>query len=342
MVQDVIRSLQTTAAAADDGQRASALLQRAAALVGDELAGVRQQLEDTTRSCSGSAGEAAAHLLGSGGKAIRPVLTLLSASAAGGDAGQAIPHAAAAELVHDATLLHDDVIDDGVQRRGQPAARVLWCNTVSVLGGDLLFVRALGLVERAGPPEALGELIETVARLVEGEVLQFDRRGRLEADADAYDRVLECKTASLFRWCARAGAMAGGGSPAVIDSLGRAGRHLGRAFQLGDDLLDLTADADALGKDLSADIGGGLLTLPLLLTLQQRPDIAPDLAAAGEDLEALERVMDAVRQTGGLERTRVAMHHELTSVHDALADLEHGPAVDMLRAVARAIELRDR
>jgi len=342
MVREAARTLSRVASERSSGLRAAQLLQRAAAMVDEELADVRSRIARCTDEAPGSARLAADHLIGAGGKGVRPTLTLLCARAAGGRARSAVVPAVAAEMIHNATLLHDDVIDDGTVRRGRPTPRIVWGNTVSVLSGDLLFVRALGLMEEQGPPESTRELLATVALLVEGEVIQFDHRGRMDMTSDVYMRIVECKTASLFRWCARAGARAGGADPETIEALGRYGQHIGRAFQMSDDVLDLTADPDRLGKDLAADLAGGKVTLPVLFAIEQVPALAETLAQQPLQPAAVERAVEAIAASGAFQRTRSLMDHELDQGRKAIASVASRPERELLEAVARAIALRDR
>ena len=339
MVTDAMQSMQQIAATKAEGRLAADLLQSAAELVGTSMARVLQQLGDHLGDMHGVAGDAASHLVGSGGKGVRPLLTLLSAGAAGGDPEGAVTYAVAAEMIHNATLLHDDVIDDGTVRRGRPTPRMIWGNTASVLSGDLLFIEALRTVESAGDPVVLREMMDTVARLVEGEVVQFEHRDRFDLTLAVYDRLVECKTASLFGWCACAGGRAGGGDPAAVDALGRYGRHVGRAFQVRDDVLDLVADPDRLGKDLAADLIGGKITLPVLYALEGNDDLAAALAR-GVD-EALPLLPAALKRADALARARAWMRGELDQALDAVGSLPPSPAAATLAQVAEAIGTRD-
>ena len=170
-------------------------------LVGDIVADVENGLPALADGGPGLAGRAARHLVGAGGKRVRPLLVILAARAAGiaGDCAATRASltklAQAAELVHAATLLHDDVLDDGRTRRGMPAARVLWGNAASVLGGDFLLIRALELAAATGNTGALGDLLASIGRMIDGEALQLQHRGRLDLDAGGYLDVVDGKTA---------------------------------------------------------------------------------------------------------------------------------------------------
>ncbi len=326
------------------GHHAAELLQRAIQLVGNELVQVRQMLPELVGEYPRSASDSAMQLIGSGGKALRPMLTLIAARAGGGKASDAITLAAAAELVHDATLLHDDVIDDGELRRGRPTARVIWGNTVSVLSGDLLFIRALRLIEETGLSRVLREAMETVSLLVEGEVIQFEQRGRFDLLEEDYDAVARRKTASLFRWCARAGSQSAGASDEIVDALGVFGHHMGIAFQIRDDILDLTADPAKLGKGLTADLKDGKMTLPILLAMQRVPDLGADLErwmSEEPDPAGLADILESINRCGALGGARERMHSELQQATAALSVLPDGEEVEVLLTIARAIGARD-
>jgi octaprenyl-diphosphate synthase len=341
---DSIQALHRIAGSEAEGQRAVDALERAQALVGGALAELGSLVERLASGAPRPARDAIEHLIGAGGKRLRPLLTLLSARAAGGAAERAVRCAVAAELVHTATLLHDDVIDDGKFRRGRPAPRVLWGNTISVLSGDLLLVAALREIEHA-PQAARVELIDTMGQLVEGEVIQLDHRGRLDLDAGVYERVIQLKTASLFCWCARAGGHAGGAGPEQVKALGRFGRHVGMAFQLRDDVLDLWGDAARTGKTLAADLAEGKLTLPVIIAMEREPGIREELQRLARepvrDPEDLARVVEAAQRSGGLLLTQERMARELQAAREALAPLPTSEAVELLGSVADALNVRD-
>jgi octaprenyl-diphosphate synthase len=324
--------------AADNGPAAAVTASRLAALkvqVGEVIARVESALPGAAAGGPGVAGQAAQHLLSAGGKRVRPLLVVLAARACGGSrvgAGHGeraeVQLAQAAELVHAATLLHDDVLDDGRMRRGLPAARMLWGNAASVLGGDFLLVRALELTAGSAVPGALDELLVAIAHMIDGEALQLAHRGRADLDADAYRQVVDGKTAALFAWCGRAGARLAGAGDATIEALGRYGLHLGRAFQIVDDVLDLESDPDELGKDVLSDLREGKLTLPVLLALEGEPLLRARLIACAEaeqpaDVEALAGALaQAAHRCGAIDRARAHAAQETAQACDALADLD--------------------
>jgi octaprenyl-diphosphate synthase len=259
--------------------------------------------------------KAAEQLVLAGGKRVRPLTTLLVTRACGGDAARAIPLAASVELIHSATLLHDDVIDEGEERRGRPASRVLWGNLVSVLAGDLLLTSALELVHESGVPGALADTLATMQRLIAGEVAQLKARGRLDLGIDGYLEIVRGKTASLFANACRAGARTAGADLEVIDGLGRFGERVGIAFQIVDDVLDLEGIPHEVGKRLGHDLAEGKTTLPLALALEHdAATLRPLLitARAGDTMSAA-RVSQApsVRRACGEARDFALRETEL-------------------------------
>jgi octaprenyl-diphosphate synthase len=257
----------------------------------------------------------------------------------------AVPFGVAAELTHSATLLHDDVIDDGPVRRGQPASRVIWGNTVSVLAGDWLLTRSLEITAaHPAAARALPALLATMRRLVEGEVKQLSLRGGFRATERDYFQVIEGKTASLFGWACAAGAWAAGADGAVPAALARFGEGIGTAFQLVDDALDYAADPSKLGKRLGADLVEGKATLPLIRALEAEPALRARLAPIADGADPTDEVclevIAAVKRTGGIEAARgLAREH----TRAALAALETLPdGVHRRALVESAVMLTER
>jgi octaprenyl-diphosphate synthase len=311
----------------------------------ETLAELERQLTEATRDAEARLQAAARHLVSAGGKRIRPMVTLLSCGACGGELAAAIPYAVAAELTHSATLLHDDVIDDGPLRRGQPASRVIWGNSVSVLSGDWLLTRSLEIVAGApAAPRALGPLLATMRRLVEGEVLQLTFRGTFAATEETYLQVVVGKTASLFGWATAAGGWAAGADGAWPAALSRFGEGIGIAFQLVDDALDYAADQSLLGKKLGADLLEGKSTLPLIRALAAAPGLRERLALLMEgkaDGHAVAgEVLEAVRRSGGVEAARALAREHTGRAMAALEELPDGPHRRALREAAVSLTER--
>jgi octaprenyl-diphosphate synthase len=306
-------------------------------LLGAELESVELELPTYLEGSLSPLPETGQHLLRAGGKRIRPMLTLLAASIVGHSGPVARKLACAGELVHLATLLHDDVIDDADRRRGEPTPRVVWSNTASVLGGDYALTRALDLVSSAPTTAPLLEAVETLRLLVEGEILQLRFRDRTDLDVDSYYQIVDRKTASLFAWCCRAGAHLGD-DPTITEALGTFGHAVGRCFQIIDDIIDFTDGADS-GKDPLADLREGKLTLPLLYALEMNPKLAPLLAEPGDHAEQIRHI---VVDSGALQRARSAAIGEATRATDALEIIRPCRERDALARIALALAARAR
>jgi octaprenyl-diphosphate synthase len=311
------------------------------ALLGADMAVVDVELQQIVRNGVSPATDSAAHLLEAGGKRVRPVTVLLSAACFGPPPPAARDLAVVAELVHLATLLHDDVIDDGQERRGQPTPRRIWGNAVSVLAGDLLLTHALERTSAAAPGPVLADLFETLRRLVDGEVVQLRGRMVFDPDEGTYFRIVRDKTASLFSWAARAGATVAGASVESARALGDYGTHLGVAFQLVDDVLDYSGDPRATGKALLGDLSEGKLTLPLIRALALHPDLSADVEAVrAGDGHAAQGLADAVRASGTCDGVRALAREETARALASLDALPPSPARELLGGVARELASR--
>jgi len=209
----------------------------------------------------------AEHLIGAGGKRLRPLLTVSAARLVGGRGDGAIKLAAAVEFIHTATLLHDDVVDGSKLRRGKVAAHLIWSAASSVLVGDFLFARAFELMIETGGLESLEILARASRVIAEGEVLQLSRAHDLGLTQETYLEIITAKTAELFAAAAQAGAVCGGAEPATAAVLRAYGLNLGLAFQLADDALDYGGATETIGKNAGDDFREGKATLPLLIAI---------------------------------------------------------------------------
>lgn len=316
----------------------AARLAEVQALLARDLGHVESLLAEAAAEGVAPGTDAASHLVLAGGKRVRPLALLLSSACFGPVGEPARQMAAVVELVHSATLLHDDVIDEGDERRGRPTSRRRWGNAVSVLSGDLLLVHALERT-RQHAPDALADLLATLRRLVEGEILQLRGRVQVDASENTYERILSDKTASLFGWATRTGARLAGAAPAEQVRLGEFGERLGIAFQLVDDLLDY--EGEQTGKSPLADLREGKLTLPLVLACAEEPSLLAELRRvhAGET-DSVDHIAMAVRRTGVC---RVVRERAIAATDEALAALRGiraTPARRLLEGVASELALR--
>jgi octaprenyl-diphosphate synthase len=213
--------------------------------------------------------EVARYLIDAGGKRLRPMLTIAAAMLFGRANGSEVNFAAAVEFMHNATLLHDDVVDESSMRRGRAAARMKWGNQASVLVGDFLLGQAFMMMVDTANVEALKVISQAATIIAEGEVLQLAKTRDLTATKADYDEVIGAKTATLFEAATEVGAMAGGADAAGRRALRDYGRELGYAFQLVDDVLDYRGESGTLGKNTGDDLREGKMTLPVILALKQ-------------------------------------------------------------------------
>ena len=278
-------------------------------LVRDDLALVEDELARRSDTAFPAVSEIAAYLLGGGGKRLRPALLLLSANYAGRKDRSAIRLAAVVELLHSATLIHDDVIDSAGTRRGRPSANARWGNHRSVLTGDWLYMQSFQMALEERNFHILDILIDLTQKMVEGELIQLEKIGRIDATEEDALRLATYKTACLFSGCARLGAVLGRLEDEEEQALAEYGRNAGLAFQLVDDLLDFTASAQQLGKPVLSDLKEGKVTLPLIYAMENGHREARELVArvlAEKEFDSVrpETIVSLVHDSGALERAR--------------------------------------
>lgn len=239
------------------------------AATADDMAKVNTLILSRAESHVDMVPELARYLIESGGKRLRPMLTVAAAQLFGKGTGNEVNFAAAVEFMHNATLLHDDVVDESDMRRGKPAARMVWGNKASILVGDFLLGQAFMMMVETGDIGALGVLSAASAVMAEGEVFQLAKTGDLTTTEADYTEVIRAKTAVLFKAACEVGAMSGGADAAGRAALGQYGLELGNAFQLVDDALDYDGQSAALGKNVGDDLREGKMTLPVILALAE-------------------------------------------------------------------------
>lgn len=273
----------------------------------DDLQAVDRVLREALHSEIPLIGKLAEHIIAGGGKRLRPALLLLVAQACGYRGPHQHTLAAAIEMIHTATLLHDDVVDESVLRRGHDTANAIFGNAASVLVGDFLYSRAFELMVTVDNPRVFQILADATNVIAEGEVMQLINAGNPEVDERTCLDVIRRKTAKLFEAAARLGALLGGASAPLEDALARYGTHLGTAFQLIDDVLDYTGDHATIGKNLGGDLAEGKPTLPLIRALTVgSPEEAALIRGAvkSRGLADFRPVLLALRRTGALDYTR--------------------------------------
>lgn len=238
-------------------------------LVAPDLVLVEEELQSYTHASIQPITDIGEHLLNAGGKRIRPTLLLLTARMLGSVTPSTIRLAAVVELIHNATLVHDDIIDSADTRRGRPSANSQWGNSMTVLAGDWLYMQSFAVALGEKNLDVLATLIEITQKMVEGEMLQLTLLGKADATPEQLLDIVRRKTAFLFSGCMKLAAMAAGRDATVVDCLAGIGMNLGMEFQLVDDLLDLTATQETLGKPVASDLKEGKLTLPVSYAVAQ-------------------------------------------------------------------------
>jgi octaprenyl-diphosphate synthase len=339
-IDAAVRALRETASAQAHDPRLATRLEDVQGLLGEHLVQVERALSQAAAGGRAPGSQAAGHLVGGGGKRIRPIALLLSARCYGPISDVARELAVVAELIHSATLLHDDVIDDGMERRGAPTARRIWGNAVSVLGGDLLLVDAL---ERTAnhAPEVLPSLLATLRKLVDGEITQLAGRRELDPSRDVYERILRGKTASLFAWATATGARIAGASTEDRERFGVFGELVGMAFQLVDDVLDYASEVTE--KTRLGDLREGKLTLPLVVALERDPALLESVKRvhAGDD-GPLDMIRERVLRSNACQDVRRLADDYTARAVAVLGETQAGDGRRVLEAVAEQLARRSR
>lgn len=316
-------------------------LQTARALVADDLAAVEQKMQKAVSGSYAPLSDALQALIQSGGKRVRPMLTLL--------AGQFHPPkpyrtlislAAAIESLHTATLVHDDVVDSALLRRGKSTLNAVWTPGSTIMAGDFFFARAAGLVAETEHPRVIQLFAHTLQIIVDGELRQaFSIRDWGQPKESYYERIYG-KTAALLELATRSPAILGGAPPDHEQALQRFGYHLGMAFQIVDDILDFVADTATLGKPAGSDLRSGIITLPVYYYIQKperRDAIVTLIDDRHSEDEAIEEIIQLIRESDAISQA----HDEACSYSEkALADLMTLPPIphrDALADVARYV-----
>ncbi|MCC6377659.1 MAG: polyprenyl synthetase family protein [Burkholderiales bacterium] len=306
--------------------------------IGADLARVDAVLREGLRSEVALIRQIAEYIVGGGGKRLRPALLLLAARACGDPGNHRHVLAAVVEMIHTATLLHDDVVDESSQRRGRATANAAFGNAASVLVGDFLYSRAFQMMVGVSSMRVLEILSDATNVIAEGEVLQLMHAGDASLGEDAYLEVIRRKTAKLFEAAARLGAVLGRPDAVREEAYASYGRHLGSAFQIMDDVLDYTGDAGTIGKSLGDDLAEGKMTLPLIRALAVgSPAVRARIRHAIEEggrLDDFAAVTAALAEAGAIDYARERARQEARLAADALAPWASDPEVGTLLQLA--------
>jgi octaprenyl-diphosphate synthase len=318
-------------------------------LIHDDLERVEKEISLETVASTEVVTQIGQYLQESGGKRLRPSLLLLASKLIGGAEGggeSAIHLGAVVEIIHAATLVHDDVIDDARTRRGRPSANVQWGNHTSVLAGDWLYMQAFQVALRERNFHVLDLLIGLTQMMVEGELLQLERIGRIEVtEADCMELV-DRKTACLFSVCAKLGALVAGADSQTEERLGDYAWNLGMAFQLVDDLLDFTAHEKVLGKPVGNDLREGKVTLPLVYALEQasveeRRRVETILRERNYERVPFPKILAMVERYQGIARVKERAQAFTEKARGIMSEFPDSPYQRALYSITELVTERD-
>jgi octaprenyl-diphosphate synthase len=265
------------------------------------------------------------YIINGGGKRMRPLLTVLAARAIGYQGNEHLQLAAIVEFIHTSTLLHDDVVDESNMRRGRETANAMFGNSASVLVGDFLYSRSFQMMSELRNLNIMDILSDATNIIAEGEVLQLMNCNDPDTTEDSYMKVIYCKTAKLFEAATRLAAVIAKKDQATETAMLNYGKHLGTAFQLVDDIMDYTADAQAMGKNVGDDLAEGKPTLPLLYAMahgnEQQKSMIRSAIEHGDGMEHLDDILAAMKETGALVYTQDRAEQEADKAINAIAIL---------------------
>jgi len=319
-------------------------------LIHDDLVEVERKLSAESVASVDTVTAIGQYLHSAGGKRLRPALLILSARLVSGDSPRvpatAIQLGAVVELIHAATLVHDDVIDAAQTRRGRPSSNAKWGNHTCVLAGDWLYMQAFQIALRERDFATLDLLIGLTQIMVEGELLQLDRIGRIDVSEPDCMELVDRKTARLFSVCARLGALTAGGGAALQERLGEYAWNLGMAFQLVDDVLDFTAREGTLGKPVGGDLREGKVTLPLVYALEratpaERRLVRTVLEDRSYQTVPFARILDLLEKYRAIERVRERAQAFTGKARTLISEFPDSPYQRALLAVTGLVTERD-
>lgn len=303
-------------------------------LINPHLYTVEERIRAQAKSFDPAVEGYVSYVCGAGGKRLRPALALLSAGATGKITPGHVDLAVILELIHMATLVHDDIMDGAELRRDQPSANAKWGNAITVLLGDCLFAHALKLSTNFSNSDICRRIADAANEVCSGEIIQTQRRHDLKLNTADYYRIIEMKTAALFTAACELGAFISEASPSVIGSLKTYGTKLGVAYQIYDDILDLAGSEEETGKTLGTDLQKGKFTLPVLLMLQSGKDVSElrDILLNGEESSA-EVLAGILRDAGTINSAKAIAERLINEALEQLHGIQDNRYARGLRAI---------
>ncbi len=319
----------------------TAALKNTFELINSQLYAVEERIRAQARAFDPAVEGYVAYAIESNGKRLRPALALLAGGATGNITTEHLDLAVTVELIHAATLVHDDILDTAELRRGQPTANAKWGNALSVLLGDCLFAHALKLASGMRSPEMMRRMAEAASDVCSGEIVQTQRRFDLKLSVPDYYRIIEMKTGALFAVATEQGAFLNEAAPAVISALRTFGLRLGTAYQIYDDVVDLAGEERAAGKSLGSDLRKGKLTLPVIYLLQNSEPGERDRICEiilGGDEEATASLVRRAVETGALKNAVASGRRMLREAGTQLEVLPEGRYREALGGLVTALD----
>lgn len=314
--------------------------------ISNELDTFESIFRDTIKSKVGLVDLVASYILKQKGKKIRPLLVVLSSQACGGVTDRTYRGAALVELLHTATLVHDDVVDSSDKRRGLPTINKVWKNKIAVLMGDYLLSRGLLISVENKDYDFLEVMTNTVKRMSEGELNQIQRARKLDIDVESYFQIISDKTASLFQTCCVIGAQAATDDATLHSAMNEFGEQMGIAFQIKDDILDITATSNLFGKPIGGDIKENKITLPLIYALnnvkKSERDEIKSLIKNSSQKKNIQKVIDFVKAQKGIEYAEEIAHGYATKAGEILKTLPETAARESLNKLVDFVTNRNK
>ena len=311
------------------------------ALAENDMSAVNRLIYSQLQSDVALINQLGVYIVNAGGKRMRPMLTILAARALNCQNNEHIEIAAIIEFIHTATLLHDDVVDESNMRRGRETANALFGNSASVLVGDFLYTRSFQMMTKLGNMNIMNILSDATNIVAEGEVLQLMNCNDAQTTEESYLDVIYCKTAKLFEAATQLAAVVAGQPKAIESAMQEYGKHLGTAFQLVDDIMDYTADAKQMGKNVGDDLAEGKPTLPLIYAMENSSESQASLIRhaieEGNGMESLDEILTIMEVTGSLVYTQKIAEAEADKAINAIAilpDSEYKQALISLAHIA--------
>lgn len=308
-----------------------------------ELKQVEAELIKVVSESCGTVRNMCAHILEAGGKRIRPLLVIYSGLIYGENSPELLQTAVASELIHMASLIHDDIIDNSALRRNRPSINSLWGNNFAVLGGDYLFAKSFGILASRRLNCGMEYMVEAIQSMCVGEIIQAEDRFNCECTLEKYYEKIACKTAILLKCCCQAGAAAQNATAQEIELIGEYGLNLGLAFQITDDILDLCGSTELTGKPKREDLRQGIISMPIIYLLGNKANgqwVKSVIEQRQFDDDAISKICLAITKTGIMEKCYDRVRAHIDKAQKSLDKLPDSYHKDILYRLADMVYAR--